>query len=99
MFPLWLRPTPQVARSLIDLSFRAVVVCVDPAQAPGEIAGRWYDATLLDDLPPGVDPCGENGEFHTVVVDGPGFAYPVEVEVGEVVERDGFVFADVIPVP
>jgi uncharacterized protein (TIGR00290 family) len=99
MFPLWLRPTPQVARSLIDLNFRAVVVCVDPAQAPGEIAGRWYDATLLDDLPPGVDPCGENGEFHTVVVDGPGFAYPVEVEVGEVVERDGFVFADVIPVP
>ncbi len=96
-FPLWLWPTPEVARSLIALGFRAVVVCVDPAQAPGEIAGRWYDATLLDDLPAGVDPCGENGEFHTVVVDGPEFAYPVDVEVGEVVERDGFVFADVIP--
>jgi diphthamide synthase (EF-2-diphthine--ammonia ligase) len=96
-FPLWLRPTRDVARSLIALGFRAVVVCVDPAQVPGEIAGRWYDATLLDDLPPGVDPCGENGEFHTVVVDGPSFANPVDVEVGEVMERDGFVFADVIP--
>jgi uncharacterized protein (TIGR00290 family) len=97
VFPLWLRPTHQVARSLIDLRFRAVVVCVDPAQAPREIAGRWYDASLLGDLPPGVDPCGENGEFHTVVVDGPDFAQSVDVEVGEIVERDGFVFADVIP--
>jgi uncharacterized protein (TIGR00290 family) len=98
-FPLWRRPTQQAARSLINLGFRAVVVCVDPAQAPGEIAGRWYDATLLDDLPPGVDPCGENGEFHTVVVDGPQFAHPVDVEVGDVVERNGFVFADVLPQP
>ena len=61
------------------------------------IAGRWYDATLLDDLPSGVDPCGENGEFHTVVVNGPGFTRAVDVEIGEIVERDGFVFADVIP--
>jgi uncharacterized protein (TIGR00290 family) len=96
-FPLWRRPTPDVARSLIELGFRAVIVCVDPAQAPREIAGRWYDAALLEELPSGVDPCGENGEFHTVVVDGPGFALPVDVEVGEVVERDGFVFADVVP--
>jgi uncharacterized protein (TIGR00290 family) len=95
-FPLWLRPTRDVARSLIALGFRAVVVCVDPAQVTGEIAGRWYDASLLEDLPPAVDPCGENGEFHTVVVDGPGFAHPVDVEVGEIVERDGYVFADVI---
>jgi uncharacterized protein (TIGR00290 family) len=98
VFPLWHRPAAEVARSLIELDFRAVVVCVDPTQAPSEIAGRWYDAALLDDLPSGVDPCGENGEFHTVVVDGPGFAGPVDVEIGEVVERDGFVFADVIPV-
>ena len=97
VFPLWRRPTPEVARSLIDLGFRAVVVCVDPAQAPAGLAGRWYDAALLNDLPPEVDPCGENGEFHTVVVDGPQFAFPVDVELGEVVERDGFVFADVIP--
>jgi uncharacterized protein (TIGR00290 family) len=98
-FPLWQRPTHEVARSLVDLGFRAAVACVDPSQAPREIAGRWYDETLLLDLPPNVDPCGENGEFHTVVVDGPGFAHPVEVEIGEVVERDGFVFADVIPLP
>lgn len=97
IFPLWLRSTPEVARSLLDLGFRAVVVCVDPGQAPPELAGRWYDQELLDDLPDGVDPCGENGEFHTVVVDGPGFGHPVEVAVGEVVERDGFVFADVVP--
>jgi uncharacterized protein (TIGR00290 family) len=97
VFPLWSRPTPEVARTLVDLEFRAVVVCVDPAQAPCTIAGRWYDAALLDDLPSGVDPCGENGEFHTVVVDGPGFSRPVDVEIGEIVERDGFVFADVIP--
>jgi uncharacterized protein (TIGR00290 family) len=97
LFPLWRRPTPEVARSLIALGVRAVVVCVDPAQAPREIAGRPYDAALLNDLPAGVDPCGENGEFHTVVVDGPGFAFPIDVEVGEVLERDGFVFADVLP--
>ena len=96
-FPLWQRSTRQVARSLVELGFRALVVCVDPSLAPREIAGRWYDKTLLGDLPREVDPCGENGEFHTVVVDGPGFAHPVDVEVCEVVERDGFVFADVIP--
>lgn len=97
LFPLWRRPTHEVARSLVALGFRAVIVCVNPDQAPRGLAGRWYDAALLDDLPAGVDPCGENGEFHTVVVDGPGFAVPVDVELGEVVERDGFVFADVIP--
>jgi uncharacterized protein (TIGR00290 family) len=97
VFPLWLRPTAVVARTLVELRFRAVVVCVDPRQAPREMAGRWFDEALLRDLPASVDPCGENGEFHTVVVDGPGFAHPVDVEVGDIVERDGFVFADVIP--
>jgi uncharacterized protein (TIGR00290 family) len=97
LFPIWLRPTHDVARSLIALGIRAVVVCVDPSQAPREIAGRWYDQELLEDLPDGVDPCGENGEFHTVVVDGPEFAHPVDIEIGQVVERDGFVFADVLP--
>jgi diphthamide synthase (EF-2-diphthine--ammonia ligase) len=86
-----------VARELLTLGVRAVVTCVDLAQAPGELAGRWYDETFLADLPPGVDPCGENGEFHTVVVDGPEFSWPVEVALGEKVERDGFLFADVIP--
>jgi uncharacterized protein (TIGR00290 family) len=97
VFPLWLRPTTTVARELLTLGVRAVVTCVDLAQAPGELAGRWYDEIFLADLPAGVDPCGENGEFHTVVVDGPEFAWPIEVIVGEKVERDGFLFVDVIP--
>jgi len=97
VFPLWLRPTRQMAHDLLDLRFRAVVTCVDSAQAPAAIAGRWYDEILLSELPSGVDPCGENGEFHTVVVDGPIFSRPIDVVVGEVVDRDGFVFADVIP--
>jgi len=99
LFPLWLRPTNEVARDLLHVGMRAVLTCVDPAQAPAGFAGRWYDEALLRDLPPGVDPCGENGEFHTFVVDGPGFSHPLEVNVGEIVERDGFVFADVVPSP
>ncbi len=71
--------------------------CVDTSQAPAALAGRRYDRALLDELPPGVDPCGENGEFHTVVVDGPGFSEAVPVTIGETVERDGFLFTDVIP--
>ncbi|MBI2710886.1 MAG: ATP-binding protein [Actinobacteria bacterium] len=97
VFPLWERPTAALAREMIDAGIRAVVTCVDPRKAPAETAGRWFDERLLADLPPGVDPCGENGEFHTFVVDGPGFAHPLDVAVGEVVERDGFVFADVVP--
>jgi uncharacterized protein (TIGR00290 family) len=97
LFPLWLRPTRKMAHDLLDLGFRAVVTCVDSAQAPREIAGRWFDESLLEELPDHVDPCGENGEFHTVVVDGPLFCNPVEVVVGEIVDRDGFVFADVVP--
>jgi uncharacterized protein (TIGR00290 family) len=99
LFPLWQRPTDVVARDLLQLGFRAIVSCVDPRQAPRELAGRWYDDSFLDELAPGVDPCGENGEFHTVVVDGPGFSGAIGVTVGETVERDGFVFTDVIPEP
>jgi uncharacterized protein (TIGR00290 family) len=97
LFPLWQRPTDVLARQMLDAGIRAVVTCVDPSQAPAEIVGRWFDADLLDELPAHVDPCGENGEFHTFVVDGPGFGYPLDVTVGEIVERDGFVFADVVP--
>ncbi len=96
-FPLWQRRTDELAAEMIAAGIRAIVTCVDPTQAPPAIAGRFYDAQLLRELPKGVDPCGENGEFHTFVVDGPGFAFPLEVRVGEVVERDGFVFADVVP--
>ncbi|HEX3802484.1 MAG TPA: ATP-binding protein [Solirubrobacteraceae bacterium] len=99
LFPLWQRPTAAIARELLELDVRAIVSCVDPSQAPRELAGHWYDEAFLAALPPGVDPCGENGEFHTVVVNGPGFSGPIAVTVGETVERDGFVFADVIPEP
>lgn len=99
LFPLWGRPTDIVASDIIDCGIRAIVTCVDPAQAPADLAGRWYDRAFLADLPLGVDPCGENGEFHTFVVDGPGFADPLDIRVGDIVERDGFVFADVLAVP
>ncbi|MDE3132741.1 MAG: ATP-binding protein [Acidobacteriota bacterium] len=95
LFPLWQRPTDDVARELLELGVRALLSCVDPAQAPAALAGRWYDEALLSALPAGVDPCGENGEFHTVVVDGPGFGSAIPVTVGASVERDGFVFTDV----
>jgi diphthamide synthase (EF-2-diphthine--ammonia ligase) len=99
VFPLWLEPTDQLARRMTGSGLKAVLTCVDPAQAPATLVGRWYDDELLDALPPDVDPCGENGEFHTFVVDGPGFGQPLDVVVGDVVERDGFVFADVLPAP
>jgi diphthamide synthase (EF-2-diphthine--ammonia ligase) len=97
VFPLWSEPTRQLARTMIDAGVRAVVTCVDPAQLPAEFVGRDFDAGLLADLPDGVDPCGERGEFHTFVWDGPGFSGPIPVVRGEVVERDGYVFCDVLP--
>ncbi len=83
---------------MVDTGVRAVLTCVDPRQVPASFAGRAFDHELLADLPDGVDPCGERGEFHTFVWDGPGFSAPIAVETGEVVERDGFVFCDVLPV-
>jgi len=96
VFPLWLRDTRALAEELVRRGFRAVVVCVDPRQLDGSFAGRWLDAAFFADLPTGVDPCGENGEFHTFVVDGPGFRNAVNVELGPVALRDGFVFADLL---
>lgn len=97
LFPLWKRDTSRLARRFIAESFRAILVCVDPAKLDPSFAGRAFDAQLLDDLPTGVDPCGENGEFHTFVHAGPIFDGPIACETGEVVERDGFVFCDVLP--
>ena len=97
VFPLWQRPTTALAKEMLDAGVRAILTCVDPAQLPAEFAGRSFNEQLLADLPPSVDPCGENGEFHTFVWDGPGFRRPIDVEVGEVVERDGFVYCDVLP--
>jgi uncharacterized protein (TIGR00290 family) len=96
MFPLWGRPTDELAHGMIDGGIRAVVTCIDPRRLDASFAGRWFDRDLLRDLPPHVDPCGEHGEFHTFVCDGPGFSTPIDVTVGDVVERDGFVFAAVL---
>lgn len=97
LFPLWGQPTNTLAQSMIDSGVKAVVTCVDPSQISASFAGRLFDESLLEDLPASVDPCGERGEFHTFVFDGPGFSCPIDIEVGEVVERDGFVFCDVRP--
>ena len=97
IFPLWQRDTRQLAAELTALGFRAVVVCVDSTMLDSSFAGREYDAAFVRDLPAGVDPCGENGEFHTFVYDGPLFARPVAHERGEVVVRDErFVYADLV---
>ena len=97
LFPLWLTPTDKLAREMIRSGLRAVVTCVDPRQLPASFAGREFNEQFLIDLPTGVDPCGERGEFHTFAFDGPMFGEAVEVEVGEIVEREGFVYADVLP--
>jgi len=96
LFPVWQIPTAQLARDMISAGVKAKVTCVDPSQVDRSLAGRDYDQALVDALPPGVDPCGENGEFHTFVYDAPVFSRPIAVHVGEIVERDGFVFADVL---
>jgi uncharacterized protein (TIGR00290 family) len=97
LYPLWGRDTSQLIREFIDLGFRTVVVCVDPAKLDPRFAGRVIDAQFLEELPAGVDPCGENGEFHTFVFDGPLFAAPVTFSLGEIVCRDSFWFCDLLP--
>jgi uncharacterized protein (TIGR00290 family) len=96
-FPLWGLPTDSLARTMIAEGVRARLTCVDPRVLSGAFAAREFDARLLAELPAEVDPCGERGEFHTFVYDGPMFSAPVAIEAGEVVERDGFVFADLLP--
>ena len=97
LFPLWnAQPTSDLARAMIAGGLQAVLTCVDPRKLARDFAGRAFDTRLLADLPPGVDPCGENGEFHSFVWNGPMFHHPLDVRVGEIVERDGFVFADVL---
>jgi uncharacterized protein (TIGR00290 family) len=96
LFPLWQRPTPALAREMIDAGVETYLVCVDLKQLPKAFAGRRFDRVLLDALPPGADPCGEKGEFHSCVVAGPMFTRRIDVEVGETVERDGFAYADLM---
>jgi uncharacterized protein (TIGR00290 family) len=99
LFPLWgsAADTPDLARRMLSAGLRAVLTCVDPRQLAEAFVGRRYDAALLADLPPGVDPCGERGEFHTCCLAGPMFAGEIAVQAGDVVRRDGFCFADLIP--
>jgi uncharacterized protein (TIGR00290 family) len=94
LFPVWQIPTADLARTMIASGLRAKITCVDPKALPKEFAGRDFNPQFLRDLPPAVDPCGENGEFHSFVYAGPEFRHPINVEIGETVERDGFVFAD-----
>jgi uncharacterized protein (TIGR00290 family) len=97
VFPLWKRDTRALAREMVASGLRARITCVDPRKLDASFAGRCFDEQLLQSLPPDVDPCGENGEFHTMVTAGPMFREPIEVVVGEILARDGFVFADLLP--
>lgn len=96
-FPLWGPDTDKLAREMIASGLEAYLACLDPRVMPEVLAGARYDAAFLDALPDGIDPCGENGEFHTVVTAGPMFSAPIPVHMGETVTREGFVFSDVLP--
>jgi len=97
LFPIWKRDTRELIRFFHAQRFRAIAVCVDPKVLDRRFAGRELDDSFFADLPPGADPCGENGEFHTFVFDGPIFHFPVPFRSGEVINRDGFVFCDLLP--
>jgi uncharacterized protein (TIGR00290 family) len=96
-FPIWGKPTRALADDFVRSGFRAVVVCVDPRQIDVSHCGAEFDSALLGGLPVNADQCGENGEFHTFVYDGPMFCEPIEAQRGDVVERSGFVFCDLLP--
>jgi len=95
IFPIWGIPTDKLSRKMIANGVKAILTCIDPKQLSEEFAGKEYNNELLNTLPETVDPCGENGEFHSFVYDCPGFKEKIDIKVGEIVNRDGFVFADV----
>jgi uncharacterized protein (TIGR00290 family) len=97
IYPVWMRNTTEFIREFIKLGFKAVLTCVDSKALDQSFAGRIIDHDFLASLPANVDPCGENGEFHTFVYDGPNFAQPIGFSVGETVSRDGFWFCDLLP--
>lgn len=96
LFPLWGRPTAELAREMIASGLEARITCVDTRALSRELVGRAFDLELLDALPPEADPCAERGEFHTCALAGPMFSRRIDAQVGEIVERDGFVFADLM---
>jgi uncharacterized protein (TIGR00290 family) len=98
LFPIWKRDTRELIRHFHSARFRAIAVCVDGKVLDRSFSGRELDAAIFHDLPPTADPCGENGEFHTFVFDGPIFQYPIPVRTGEVIERDSFVYCDLLPI-
>ncbi len=97
LFPIWGLDTAELAMEMISGGLETYITCVDSRQLDGAFAGRRFDEAFLSDLPEGVDPCGENGEFHTMVVGGPMFNHRLQIKPGEIVDRDGFIFADFIP--
>jgi uncharacterized protein (TIGR00290 family) len=97
LFPIWNMPTRALSRSMVSGGLKARITCVDPKRLAGDYAGREFDESFLESIPADVDPCGENGEFHTFVFDGPMFQYPIDLSLGEIAYRDGFVFADLLP--
>ena len=99
VFPLWLKPTRALAKEMIDGGLEATITCIDPKKLSASFAGRRFNYDFINDLPEQIDPCGENGEFHSCVHNGPMFHHPIGITTGDVVERDNFVFADLIPSP
>jgi uncharacterized protein (TIGR00290 family) len=97
LFPLWGTPTADLSQTMVSSGLRAIVTCVDPRKLPRDFAGQGYNESFLRRIPAGVDPCGENGEFHTFAFDGPMFERAVNVSFGETVSRDGFIFVDLTP--
>jgi len=97
LFPLWRLPTRELALRMLKAGVEAYISCVDLAKLPADFAGRRWTRALLDELPGECDPCGENGEIHTIVTGGPMFSHPIPVRVGEILERNGFAYADIIP--
>lgn len=97
MFPLWLEPTEKLAQKMIDAGLKTRITCIDPNKLSANFAGREFNQQFLDDLPDGIDPCGENGEFHSFTYAGPMFKKPINISTGDVVEREGFIFADLQP--
>ena len=96
IFPIWGTPTNELSREMINSGLRTVITCINPRQTPKEFIGKEFDDSFLDSLPETIDPCGENGEFHSFVFDGPMFKEQINIVVGDIVQRDDFIFADVL---